>query len=224
MVNHGSRTATSLAYWDTFYADRRSAAVPTRPSAFAEWVHRQLSGPSAVIELGFGTARDSFWLAGQGHTLRGFDGAASAVDLANTHAEAHGLPARFSRLDLTHTDAVHEAAGATRTDAAADLVYARFLLHSLPEQGRVNVLDFARLALRPGGRLYVEFRTGKDAEATHLFGDDHFRAYLDPDEVATTIRSLGGEVLQLEQGHGLAPYKSEDPHVARVVACWGEAA
>ena len=66
-------------------------------------------------------------------------------------------------------------------------------------------------------RLY-----GKDAGEAHLFGDDHYRTYLDPQVVVEEIEARGGTVMVLEQGHGMAVYKSEDPHVARIVASWSE--
>jgi hypothetical protein len=40
--------------------------------------------------------------------------------------------------------------------------------------------------------------------------------------VVSEIEERGGEVMVLEQGHGMAVYKSEDPHVARIVASWGD--
>ena len=36
--------------------------------------------------------------------------------------------------------------------------------------------------------------------------------------VETEIEALGGEVTYREEGCGLAVYKTEDPHVARLVA------
>jgi len=215
-----TQTPSTLGYWNDFYADRRSAAVPTNPSAFARWVDETLDGPTSIAELGFGTARDSFWLADRGHSLVAYDGAESAVTNANAHAAEHGIEAGFRQLDLVDADAVGAAAEALLTEGGVDAVYARFLLHSLPEQGRTNVLAFAARALRPDGRVFLEFRTGNDAQAEHLFGDDHFRVYLDPVKVAAEIGELGGRVDRLEQGYGMAVYKSEDPHVARIVATW----
>ena len=216
-------TSSTLGYWDNFYADRRSAAVPVVPSPFAQWVHNELGDPRSITELGFGTGRDSFWLADQGHRLTGFDGAHSAVEQATAYAAANGITARFAQLDLAETQQTLDAAEEVRGVAGAEVVYARFLLHSLTLDGRTNVLRFAAGALQPGGRLYVEFRTGQDARADHLFGDGHFREYLDAESVAHQMRELGGDVLYLEQGHGLAVYKSEDPHVARIVATWAQA-
>lgn len=215
-------SSAALGYWDSFYAGQVSAAVPDNPSAFARWVDAELGSPRNIVELGFGTARDSFWFVDRGHAVTGFDGAHSAVELANSHAAEHGMEAAFHQLDLMDDAAVPDAAEPFVDRSATD-VYARFLLHSLPLEGRLNVLRFAARALGPDGRLFLEFRTGKDAHEEHAFGNDHFRVYLDADDVADQIREVGGTVDHLEQGHGLAVYKSEDPHVARIVARWGQA-
>ena len=113
--------------------------------------------------------------------------------------------------------AVAAAQGVAAAEPSMD---ARFqvLIHSLEDEGRHNLIE---LAGSLSGEMYVEFRTGKDAGQTHLLGDDHYRTYLDPQTVVTEIEARGGVVMVLEQGHGMAVYKSEDPHVARIVATWG---
>ena len=98
-------------------------------------------------------------------------------------------------------------------------MYGRFLVHSLEDAGRANLIRLA--ADGPGasgGELFLEFRTGKDLGQEHLFGDDHFRQFIDPMVVELEIEELGGEVTYREEGCGLATYKTEDPHVARIVA------
>lgn len=207
-------------YWDAFYASRASADVPEEPSAFARWVRGRLQPADRVLEFGFGTGRDSLWFARQGHPVTGYDFAESAVDAATARAEREGLGASFAMLDLYDRAAVRAlGASLSSTDGRA-AVYGRFLIHSLEEAGRANFLDLSSVALGGGGNLFLEFRTGKDEGARHLFGDDHFRVYLDPEVVVGEIESRGGRVVTLEQGHGLAVYRSEDPHVARVVASW----
>ena len=75
------------------------------------------------------------------------------------------------------------------------------------------------MCLRRGGKFYLEFRTGLDADAEHEFGE-HFRKYLEPDVVVAEIEARGGQIEHREAGHGLAVYKNEDPHVCRLVATW----
>jgi len=202
-------------YWDDFYRDSRSASVPRDPSAFAAWVADRLDRDQLVVELGFGTARDALWFVQQGHVVRGYDFADSAVAAARGHAGELPGDAAFAALDLSDSDAVERVVGELRPHASTPAVYGRFLIHSLEDTGRANLIE---LANGLGAGLFLEFRTGKDQGAQHLFGDDHYRTYLDPDTVVAEIEHRGGTVTTLEQGHGLAVYKSEDPHVARIVA------
>jgi hypothetical protein len=204
------------AYWDSFYASRASD-VPGDSSDFARWVQTRLDPSTTVAEFGFGTARDSLYFARLGHSVLGFDFAETAVVHAQTQADERGVDAEFTVLDLYDAPAVTAVAERLITVEAA-VVYGRFLIHSLEESGRGNLFDLAAKALTRGGELLLEFRTGLDAGHKHVFGDDHFRVYLDPDAVVAEIEVRGGAVTYCEAGHGFAVYKSEDPHVARLAA------
>jgi hypothetical protein len=207
-------------YWDRFYSSRVSSDVPVDPSPFARWVEQSLDPGQPVAEFGFGNARDSLWFAAGGHPVMGFDFAHSAVEHATGAAGERGLDATFAELDLYEEGDVKEAADSIVERASAPAIYGRFLIHSLEDAGRTQLLDLASRVLEHGGALFLEFRTGQDKDAAHVFGEDHYRHYLDPDTVAQEIRARGGQVTHLEAGHGLAPYKTEDPHVARIVARW----
>ncbi len=210
-------------YWDGFYASRAAAAVPEDCSAFATWVAERLGPEVTLVEFGFGTARDSLFFARRGHRVLGFDFAESAVERASGRAVAGEYDAEFDVLDLYDQPGTVRVAESLR-EIEPLVVYGRFLLHSLEEAGRDNLFDLAATALAGGGELLVEFRTGLDAGHEHLFGDDHYRAYLDPDEVVERIERRGGSIIHREQGHGMAIYKSEDPHVARIAARFGSVA
>jgi len=206
-------------YWHDFYAGRASSDVPDRPSDFARWVEAQLPPEHEVVELGFGTARDSFFFSRRGRAVLGLDFAESAVDHARSQAAALALGARFDVLDLYDDAEVDRVASALTPAGGGRAVYARFLVHSLEEPGRANLLRLAAAAAGDGdGELFLEFRTGKDLGQEHLFGDDHYRVFLDPLVVELEIEALGGEITYREEGCGLAVYRSEDPHVCRLVA------
>lgn len=196
--------------------------MPEEPSAFAEWVDHRLPAGHEVVEIGFGTARDSLYFARNGRHVHGFDFAESAVANGNALARARGLSSEFSLLDLYDDEAVTRVAADLAETPAVRAVYGRFLVHSLEDAGRANLVRLAASVLRGGGELFLEFRTGKDLGQEHLFGDDHFRQFIDPMVVELEIEDLGGVVTYREQGCGLAVYKTEDPHVARIVAHFPE--
>lgn len=206
-------------YWNGFYAGTDRGRVPEEPSAFAEWVDHQLPAGHEVVELGFGTARDSLYFARTGRTVRGFDFAESAVAHARALAAGRELDCEFALLDLYDDDEVTRVARSLASTPGVRALYGRFLVHSLEDAGRANLIRLAAEVLRPGGgELFLEFRTGKDLGEEHLFGDDHFRQFIDPKVVEREIEELGGAVTYREEGCGLAVYKTEDPHVARIVA------
>ena len=180
---------------------------------------QQLPAGREVVELGFGTARDSLYFADSGRRVHGFDFAESAVSGARRVAAERGLAARFDLLDLYDDRAVDRVGTELTATPAVRALYGRFLVHSLEDAGRANLLRLAARVLRAGGgELFLEFRTGKDLGQEHLFGDDHFRQFIDPMVVELEIEELGGAVTYREEGCGLAVYRSEDPHVARIVA------
>ena len=205
-------------YWDEFYA-ARATAVPAVPSTFARWVHDHYEHPGTLVDVGTGTGRDGLWFARGGLDVLGLDYSPVAVEVAARTANRDGLSARFEQFDLYDEAGVAETGAAIAAGSLEPSVYARFLLHAVEDDGRRNFWTFARTAGAAGGRLFCEFRTGKDATEEHVFGE-HFRRFLDPALVLDEIADRGGEVLHHEEGHGLAPYQDEDPHVCRVVVRW----
>lgn len=206
-------------YWHTFYETHASSAVPIQPSDFAFWVAERVDPGQPIVEFGFGNGRDSFWFARQGRRLQGFDFAASAVEAATTRAFDGDEPPTFAQADLYDTERC-AALGRELAGLESPAVYGRFLLHSLEERGRNNLYDLAAAVCPGGGSLYLEFRTGYDEGERHVFGDDHFRVYLDPDTVIGELKARRASITECLTGHGMAVYKTEDPHVARLVAAW----
>lgn len=207
-------------YWDAFYRGRISSTIPSEPSSFARWVHEQLAEGETIAEFGFGNGRDSLWFARQGRSVIGFDFAESAVESAQRRADEHDPRPRFQALDLYDVTAVEAAAELILRFSELPSIYGRFLIHSLEADGRRNFFDLAATVLPGRGSLYLEFRTSDDRETAHVFGDTHYRAYLDPARVLRELEQRGGVVRHCELGRGLATFGSEDPHIARIVTQW----
>jgi SAM-dependent methyltransferase len=205
------------SHWDEFYSRVDDPAVIQEPSPFATWVREQHAAPGRLIDVGTGTGRDGLWFASHGFEVIGLDFSPASIELASARAQKQQVTARFQQLDLYDDDAVSATADACRADGPTT-VYARFLVHAVEDAGRANLLSLARTA-SAGGPVYLEFRTGKDAGKQHVFGE-HFRLYLDAQQVVDELEALGAEILHHEEGHGLAVYGEEDPHVARLVARW----
>ncbi len=204
-------------YWDDFYrvhADR----VPDEPSAFARKVVEHAGVPISIIDVGSGTGRDALHFARMGFQVLGCDYSRSGVAYAASHAARQGIDAEFKALNLYDMRDVL-VSGALLARRGFEAVYARFLVHALEEEGRLNLWLVARSALRPTrGRLYLEFRT----EATkHEYGE-HFRQFVQPKVVVAELTDHGFEIEHCENSHGLAIHKSEDPRVCRIFAKMGK--
>lgn len=209
----------NVQYWEGFYRSQRRADVPQEPSAFAHWVVESGTASTFLVDIGSGTGRDALWFARSGYQALGLDYARPAVALAEDAAEAEKLPASFKVFDLYDLRQVLTMGARLARRERPHTLYGRFLLHALEDDGRDNLWRLAELALRDDDRLYLEFRTDKDAEAPHAFGE-HFRRFLNPDVVVDEIEARGGHVEHREEGHGLAVYRDEDPHVCRLVVRW----
>ena len=209
---------THRKHWDTFYSQQRQR-VPKGPSPFARWVADSYPSDLPLVDVGCGTARDSLWFAVKhGRTVTGLDYNAGVLRRATTRSERRGVIADFHLANLYDTRAVLTwgAILASREDPCD--VYARFTLHSLSEPGQENLMILASMALRRGGRLFLEFRTPEDAANEHLF--THRRHYVSPQRAHELVTSAGGHVVHQVVGTGLAPFEPEDPVVCRTVAEW----
>jgi SAM-dependent methyltransferase len=216
----GAVTAEHRDYWEQFYAAPRSTDVPLEASSFATWVEGRLERETLVVDVGCGNARDSLFFAQRGYRVIGLDYARSAVERGRSAAREAGWEhAEFAQLDLYEADAVTRAAAELRARQPV-AVYARFLVHAVETEGRHGLWTLAQQASSAGtGQLFMEFRTGKDAHLPHVFGE-HYRNYLEPQVVVDEVEALGGTVVHREEGHGLAVYRDEDPHVSRLVVHW----
>jgi SAM-dependent methyltransferase len=206
-------------HWWPFYDSRSSADVPEQPSPFARWVREREPELPLLIDIGTGTGRDALWFAREGQRSLGLDYVPTAVGRAGFIAERDGIPGTFETFNLYDVRQVLAMGARLAHREEPATIYARFLVHALEDEGRHNLWRVASMGLRRGGRLYLEFRTGQDSDAEHEFGE-HFRKYLHPDVVVAEIEARGGHIEHREEGHGMAVYKQEDPHVARLVASW----
>lgn len=206
-------------HWDGFYS-KQLGEVPTAATSFAQWVHHEYPSTAPLVDLGCGTNRDGLFFAREhGRHVLGVDFATRPIRLGRRAARKNRLDAEFALVNLYDLRAVL-ALGArlSRSEQPVDL-YGRFLMHALRPSGQDHVLRLASMALRRGGRLFLEFRTILDADRPHVF-TDHVSHYIDPDDLVARIEASGGLVERRVEGTGLAPLDDEDPHVCRLVARW----
>lgn len=205
--------------WTDFYEGSDSDGVPTGPSAFARWMAGVEGRDALVVDVGCGTGRDVLWLARNGYPSLGLDYAPPGFDPARAAAEQEALPVSFETFNLYDLRNVLAVGTRLAHDSRPRILLARFLVHALGVDARQNLWRLAQLALRGGGRLYLEFRTPRDSTTEHAFGR-RYRNYVEPDVVVGEIEQRGGRIEYQTEGQGMARHDSEDPHVCRMVASW----
>ncbi len=212
-------TRRRFRYWNDFYRGPDGKRVPTEPSLFAQWVADRLEEPTRVLDVGAGNARDSTYLAAQGHTVTAMDFVTAAFPQTRPLRRRQGVKVTERNLNLENLHRVLVVGREYAHRPETHTIYARGLLDALWPTGRENLWRFASMTQRRGGETFLEFRTPRSrSEAT--FFPRHRRTFLDPAVAEREIASFGGRVVHREEGRGRAPLGQEDPYMCRLVVRW----
>ncbi|MGH3504478.1 MAG: methyltransferase domain-containing protein [Nocardioidaceae bacterium] len=206
-------------YWNRLYKGMLDLDVPEEHSPFAEWVLPQLDGTEVLLDVGCGNGRDTLWLAEQGVTTVGLDYSPGAVSRCRTRVAQEAATADFDTLNLYDLrEVLGKGALMARRLPRPRALYARFMLHTLEDDGREALWRLSSTLLRGGGLAFFEFRTHRDARRPH--DRSHYCRFLDPDDVCTEIERAGGDVRDRVEGRGMSPHGGEDPELCRLKVVW----
>ena len=174
--------------WLNFYSKRQA---PSEPSTFARFIiARNITGKKAV-DLGSGNGRDSYALG------RIYD-RVTAID-PNFPEKKLGWVLQLQK----SWDQAKEII------AEADVVYSRFFLHSVSNAEIEEIVKLTK------GYFCAEARAIGDKPVVY---PEHDRNYIDGEWLRNLLVENGFEVEHYEVARGLAPYKSEDPLLVRIIA------
>jgi SAM-dependent methyltransferase len=177
------------------------------------------------VEFGCGNGRDSVFFARAGHTVFGCDMSRAGIATAQKGAIAAGAgDCRFFPLDISQPDEIDaffarpELAEAIRAERQL-LIYMRFFLHAITEQAERTLFTALRRNIPREYRIAAEFRTDQDCNTEKAHTVEHFRRYIRPNDLIARMTSEYGLVVNsTESGYGLSVYRTEDPHLCRVLA------
>lgn len=219
-MDSGRISRDQESYWNGYY---RSGGVPELPSQFALFVAGELASGSvgpvgAILDVGCGNGRDSVFFANLGHAIGGLDRSEDAVTACRMRLGA--MPRSSSAKALfqagcAESGAIEALAGEF---AGPLLVYSRFFFHAVDDAAEAEILRRVGTLLQErGGTLAVEFRTIHDADGARETGA-HYRRYVDPAAYVARLADCRLNVIWQAQGRGMAKYRGDDAHVARIVA------
>jgi SAM-dependent methyltransferase len=183
----------SSDYWDGWYQQGAAFRVP---SQFAVMIATEFAGRvSRIVDFGCGNGRDTVLLDRVAPTL-GIDASAAAI-----------AAARAFMPDGTFL------CGSVEHIKGEGLLYARFVLHSIPDEVEDALLD----QLEGSWTVAFEFRTPDDAGLPKAT-PHHFRRFVCPDVLAEKLEARGFILVYRVEGRGMAKYGPDDARVARVIA------
>jgi len=202
-------------YWDKHY----DGFIEQSPSNFSQWVsHKYLHPDDNLIEIGCGNGRDALLLAGKVKQYTGIDISEIALNSANSNMINKGfdnfklIKGSFANLDEKLLDIYNR-----------NILYSRFSLHSdtsevedkflskLHKFSNVNLLGLIEVRT-----IYDELYGVGNQVNEHAFVTDHYRRFIDPNEIYEKISSKF-IVNYFELSRNFAPYKNENPTVLRIV-------
>lgn len=182
--------------WELWWNERREV----RPvSTIAQRLLADLAGTSTVVELGAGNGSDALHMAVAGHRIQACEYARFSFKQANAEAVERGVSLRFRQLNLYDLRDVLTAVALFRhRRAKPKAVLARGLLDSLHPRAWDHVWRFLRLALRGGGRAYLEFDEPEGLhELSYVPAEGPIRYAITVDHVRAEVERHGGRVLDV---------------------------
>ncbi len=206
------RPIDNRAYWNRYYG---AALAPETPSPFAQYVATLVEPGRTLVDLGCGNGRDAVFFAGLGLRVLAMDLSETAI----AALQARGVEnARFLCGDFVSSP--------EHTPGRYDYAYSRFSLHAVNRNQERLLLQTLHRALKPGGKLFIEVRSvhdplygrGKPLERNAFFYDNHYRRFVELDELTAALEEFGYRVEYAVESTGFAPYGNDDPPVIRVVA------
>lgn len=193
-------------YWLNFYNSVDTSQLE-KESGFARFVHETLRQRNEetkgirVVDFGCGNCRDSIFFLREGYDVSSVD---SGCDYSDVVPKFHKMA--IDEYDIT----------------AADVLYLRFVVHALPSDYFIELLD--KWSLYKGKIVCIETRSSKfitDEHSSETYfrspiGESHFRQLYSLEHLSKLL-SRKMKILHASESRGYAKFGSEDPSCLRFV-------
>jgi hypothetical protein len=203
--------------WERKHSKTRRKLPSRTPTPLAALVVEREGGvPEQVVDLGAGRGRDALWFARQGSRVTALDFVPWASRLVQETAGEEGLELTVRDLNLLSLRSwLAEGARLAHTPGPR-VVIARHLADALIPPARDAAWRLCDMALRDGGRLYLEFCSG-DREPR---GDGDLLAPVPAETVAAELAAHGAVIVHREDTHETRASGERGRPVSRLVAEW----
>jgi tellurite methyltransferase len=204
------------SYWEAFYQIQNENM---KPSLFAKAVRENYVRPTqSLIELGCGNGRDAVFFANEGIMVTAIDQCENEIKFLTT---------RYKHLSncVFHSN---DFSSLNDFETPFDIVYSRFTLHSVSKEQEQQTLSWSHRNMEVGGLLCIEVRGQKneiyklgekvEGETDAYIYNDHYRRFLNFDNLCADIQSLGFQVIFSAEEKGFAPFDGQNETYIRVIA------
>lgn len=209
------------AYWNTYY--QKKPPVIDDASSFAREMLNFINTQSVdneedryLLDLGCGNGRDSRFFADNGIHVVGIDASDVAIEMLE-HTYENDKYLEFMCDDFVTANVLFQR--------EYDFCYSRFTMHAINKLQEKELLENVYRALKKNGLFMIEARTihdqifglGKQVERNAYIYNDHYRRFIDPEELLQRVREIGFQVVFSQEGRGFSKTETEDPVLLRLV-------
>ncbi|MEE1131340.1 MAG: class I SAM-dependent methyltransferase [Caryophanon sp.] len=206
-------------HWNEFYKKQKGL---NENSTFSMFVFEKIKANKSnyiLVDIGCGTGKDSFYFASKGMKVIGIDGSEEVIKINKGKVNPLNY-VDFKCVDLSDENEVNQLFEFVNEIAQLEnkhvLIYNRFFLHAIPDEVEEVIFTGININLKKPYIIMSEFRTKED-EMLHKIYNDHFRRYVDTNELLNRVLRFNWSVEFLMKERGLSIYKDEDPFLARLI-------
>jgi SAM-dependent methyltransferase len=202
--------------WERRYSKVRHKVPGGAPSSLATYLVEQEGGvPPFVVDLGSGRGGDALWFARQGAQVRALDFVSQGSLAVQAKAVEENLDLETYELNLNSLRSWLSEGVRLSHRPGPRVVMARHLIDAQSNVAREATWRLCEMALRQGGRLYLDFVSGGDPDA----GDQLIRPVRAAD-VEAALTSRGAAIIAREDFTPTTKSGQPGRPTTRMVAQW----